>query len=245
MACSKNLILKIPGRLVATTWLCRVLVAVAVSGIVQAQDPAGTPADNKDRQYQAGVHFKVLKISVEPAQTDKIEVVEVFSYACIHCFNFDPYIEDWITRLPDNVVFTRVPVAFGNHTWRVFAQTYYSAKALGVLDKTHTPFFRAIHERREKFLNAEQVADFFTEFGVAKKDFLDAYESFDVHSEMAKAKAKALAYKITGVPTLVVAGKYRISSTRHLSNQEMLEVADFLIERERIALLRGVETTFE
>ena len=96
-------------------------------------------------EYVEGIHYERLPVEISPSG-DAVEVVEVFSYACVHCFNFDPDIHRWQALQSTDVKFSRLPAIF-NETWSLFAQAFYAAEVLGVADKVHTPIFEAIHER--------------------------------------------------------------------------------------------------
>ncbi len=185
-------------------------------------------------EYEEGTHYVALPIPLKTADPDKIEVAEYFSYGCPHCFEFDPLITAWHERLPDDVDFRRTP-AIWNKDYQVYAQAYYAAQALGVLEKIHTPFFQAIHLQRKRLNDPKQIALYFSEFGVDPVAFAKVYNSFGVRASVQQAEARGRAYRSTGVPAIVVNGKYRIEGKMAGSNANMLRVADFLIEKERQA----------
>ncbi len=187
--------------------------------------------------FEAGEHYEVLPIPVKPVVEGKVEVVEVFSYGCIHCFSFDPLIEGWHGAIPDDVSFERLPAIF-SQDWALLAQLYYTAEVLDVLDKVHTPIFNGIHVDRVDLRDPNVAADLFErEAGVAKEQFLEVSNSFSVRSRSQQAMGRTRAYRITGVPTMVVAGKYRVDGRMAGSNGKMLEIVDFLVEKERSAQL--------
>ena len=95
-----------------------------------------------------GTHYQRLPVAVETADDNTVEVVEMFSYACVHCFNFDPVVEAWHARQGDDVTFLRVPAVF-NTDWELLAQAFYTAETLGVTDAIHTPMFEGIHITRQ------------------------------------------------------------------------------------------------
>ncbi|NJN53095.1 MAG: hypothetical protein HC809_16385 [Gammaproteobacteria bacterium] len=96
--------------------------------------------------FEAGVHYEVLPIPVETADPTKIEVVEVFSYGCGACFNFDGVLESWRANQAPDVLFRRMP-AMVREDWVIFAQAFYAAEVLGVSAKMHTALFEAMHMR--------------------------------------------------------------------------------------------------
>lgn len=184
-------------------------------------------------QYQEGTHYARLPVPMDTESPGRIELVEVFSYACVHCYRLDPALEDWVGKLPEDVAFLRVPAIF-NPTWALFARLFYAAEALGVQEQVHGPIFEAIHLRGLDLRKPELAAELFQrEAGVPPEDFRKALESFGVHNRMRQADAKGRAYRLTGVPTLIVNGKYLIETEMANSQAAMLKIADFLIARER------------
>ena len=184
--------------------------------------------------FQEGVHYERLPVPVDTADASRVEVVEVFSYACIHCYTFEPYIEAWQAKLDDGVAFRRVPAVFSPQ-WAEFARMFYAAVQLGVLEKVHGGIFEALHERGQNLLDRSIATRFFaTTAEVDGKDFEAALTSFSVEGQVQRAVAAGKAYGITGTPSMVVNGKFRIDSRMvGGSYQAMLEVASLLIEAER------------
>lgn len=189
-------------------------------------------------QYEAGTHYAVLDIPIHTPDPSKIEVTEYFSYGCPHCFEFDPEITAWKKQLPDDVQFDRTP-AIWSKDYAVYAQTYYTAEALNVLDKVHTPIFQAIHAQGKPLNTPDSMAKFFAQFGVDPVDFAKTYASFGVRASVQQAEARGRAYRANGVPTLIINGKYRVDGAMAGSHANMLKVADFLIQKERAAMHAG------
>jgi protein dithiol oxidoreductase (disulfide-forming) len=185
-------------------------------------------------QYEAGKHYEVLPQPVTTRDPAKIEVVEVFWYGCIHCFHFEPLIEAWTPKLGADVDFHGSP-AMWNASMKIHAQAYFTAEALGVLDKVHVPLFKAMNDEKKRLATADEIAPIFTAAGVSKADFDDAFESFGVNNQVALADSRARSYRVQGTPELVVNGKYRVSASMAGGQAEMLKVADFLIGQERAA----------
>jgi len=183
--------------------------------------------------FVEGTHYERLPVTVNTPDDGRVEVVEVFSYACIHCFNFDPYIESWRSKQAEDVDFKRVPAIF-SQDWELLAQAFYTAETLGVTEAIHMPMFEGIHNEGQDLRQVPLLHDLFAEYAdVSEEDFDTAYNSFSVRSRVQQAKAKARAYRITGVPTLIVAGKYRVDGRMAGSNTAMLEVVDHLLNLER------------
>jgi len=189
-------------------------------------------------EYEEGTHYVELQVPIRTRNPEKIEVAEYFSYGCPHCFEFEPLIGAWHRQLPDDVEFKRTP-AIWNRDYQVYAQTYFTAQALKVLDKVHTPLFNAIHNLRKRLNTPQAMAGFFVDFGVAPEDFARSYNSFGVRAGVQQADSKGKAYRSGGVPAIIINGKYRIEGGMAGSHASMLRVADFLIEKERQSLNAG------
>ena len=186
--------------------------------------------------YVAGKHYTVLAQPVPVLADGKVHVEEAFWYGCSHCFNLESILKPWKAELPADVIFEGVPAMFGR-AWVVHAQMYYVADVLGVLPKVHDAIFRAIHIDKQRLLDRDDQRDFLVEkAGIAAKDFDKAYESFTVKSRMKQGDKRIRAFKISGVPALIVQGKYVISASSAGGQAKMVEVADYLIEKERQAL---------
>lgn len=175
---------------------------------------------------------------VTPAQpthdVNKVEVIEFFWYGCPHCFDFEPTLAKWVKTLPKNVEFIRQPAVF-SELWGKHAKAYYTAEALGVVDKIHQDFFDAIQVKKEHLETEEQLAKFFAAHGVAEADFKAAYSSFLVDTKVRQAGALAAKYGITGVPAIVINGKYKTSGPLAGSHEKMIEVMNRLIAQESAA----------
>ena len=186
-------------------------------------------------QYVAGEHYVVLDQPVRTSDPAKIEVAEVFSYHCGHCFSFEPSLHAWAKKQPADVVVVQSH-AIWNPQMEVLARGYYTMLALNLKDKAHGAVFNAIHLENKTFTTPEQWADFLATYGVAKDSVLKTFNSFGVTSQVKQADARARGYGVTGTPEMVVNGKYRVTAKLSGGQGEMLKVADFLIEKERAAL---------
>ena len=183
--------------------------------------------------FQEGVHYQRLPVPVATKDANRVEVVELFSYACIHCKNFEPTLEAWRGEQADDVLFRRVPAIF-NKTWKLLAQAFYAAEVLGIGEKVHQPMFRALHDQGVNLGNPSLLAALFQEVaGVVPSEFTQVFNSFSVRSRVQQAEAHGRAYRVTGVPTLIVDGIYRIDGKMAGNNTKMLEIVDFLIAERR------------
>ena len=182
--------------------------------------------------YVAGQHYEVLPSPVLTRDKNKIEVVELFWYGCSHCFSFEPMLGTWANQLPEDVDFPQVPAVW-NKTMELHARAFYTANALGILDKVPQPFFTALNVERQRLNNQGSIATFFSKFGVEKKTFDNTFNSFGVNSQVKLAESRAVSYRMQGTPEIVVNGKYRVAGNLAGSHENMLKVAQFLVNKER------------
>jgi thiol:disulfide interchange protein DsbA len=185
-----------------------------------------------------GEQYEQLPISIETSDPSRVEVVEVFSYACIHCSNFEPVLATWRGRFDDRIAFRRVPAVFSPQ-WRVLAQAYYTAEALKVIDQVHQPLFDGIHKDQVNLADPARLAELFERVaGVSPADFKSAFDSMTVRVRVQQADAYTRIARadgtpvIDGVPTLIVNGKYKVTGQLAGSNTAMLEVVDHLVDLE-------------
>lgn len=195
--------------------------------MAQAQDASG-------EKYQAGKQYQVIPAPVRTANQDKIEVNEVFWYGCPHCYHFEAILEPWAKKLGSDVDFERTPAVW-RPAMEVHARAYYAAKQLNVLDSMHTIIFKAMQDEKKALANEEEVVALFAAHSIDEAAARKAYDSFSVQSQTRQADARARSYGVEGTPELIINGKYRISSTGAGSQEAMLDVANFLIEKERKA----------
>ena len=188
------------------------------------------------QNYEVGVNYDLLPIPVETADPNKIEVVEVFSYGCPHCFEFEPAVEAWVARQSSDVQFRRLPAVFRKE-WEILAQAYYAAEVLGVVNKVNMPIFEAVHLKGVNPSDPAVLATVFKESaGVNSEEFLKVLNSFGVRSKVLQADAQGRMYRLAGVPTMIVAGKYTVYGQNNTgSNVDRLSVVDFLVAKERAA----------
>ena len=180
----------------------------------------------------ANEDYRVIE-NPRPRRTgDPIEVVEFFSYACIHCKTFDPIVDEWAAEQADDVEFKRMPATF-SPVWALLSQTFLTFENAEVLEQNHSRIFRAIHDAGRQFLTAEMVADYVDGRGISRDEFLRIFESPEVRDAMRKADRDQRSYQIAATPSLVVAGKYVIGMED--GQRRALRIADELIAQERAA----------
>lgn len=213
--------------------MIRRIALLAIASILPLAAQAQTGAD--DSSPQEGREFTTMAAAQPMAPIEgKIEVVEVFSYACIHCANFQPFVNNWKKELPDDVNFIDMPMSQGG-SWEAFGRAFYAAESMGLLEKTHDALFKAVHIEKRKFASLSDIAAFYGDYGVDPKVFESTMQSFAVNAKINRARQLAPRWMIQGTPSLVVAGKYRVMATPETGLPGMLKTADYLIERERTA----------
>jgi thiol:disulfide interchange protein DsbA len=178
-------------------------------------------------QYEAGKQYFL----VEPPQTtttgDKVEVLEVFSYACPACNAFQTIANKIKAELPPNAQMTYLPAAFrADEDWPVFQRAFFAAQALGLVEKTHDAMFDAVwkegslkindpvtHKLVQPMPTIDDVAKFYAKYGVKPEDFVGTANSFAVNAKIKRADAQVKAYGVDSTPTIIVNGKYRLTSS--------------------------------
>ncbi|HRH05076.1 MAG TPA: thiol:disulfide interchange protein DsbA/DsbL [Burkholderiaceae bacterium] len=177
---------------------------------------------------KAGTDYVVLDNAApyEPV-AGKVEVVEFFGYWCPHCNAFEPELETWLKRLPANVSFKRVPVAF-NQVHEPLQKLYYALESLGRVGDMQRKVFTAIHADKINLNSQDAIVAWAVKQGIDQKKFVDAYTSFSVNTKVAKAKQLVNAYKIDGVPSMGVAGKYYVDGTLAKGMTRALQIVEQL-----------------
>jgi len=179
-----------------------------------------------------GVHYEVIKPAQPTSAPDgKIEVTELFWYGCPHCFKFEPYVKSWLKQKSDNVTFKQVP-AMLSPKWEGHARAYYAAEALGITDKIHEPLFVALHVEKKRIFKEKDILDFVESQGIDRKKFANAYRSFAVSSKVQQSKKLGQAFNLSGVPSVVVNGKYLTSASHTGSFEGLVVLMNSLAEAE-------------
>lgn len=182
--------------------------------------------------FEAGKHYQVLDTAVRTQDGSKVEVVELFGYPCPHCNSFEPALESWQEKAATDVDFKRIPVVFGR-SWEPMARAYYTSELMKTLDKTHKATFNAVHVERRRFSGQDDFVEFYGKLGVDAGKFNKYFNSFAVSSKLKQGDSKVRSYGVEGVPTMVVNGKYRITGHMAGGQEKMLDVVNYLVEKER------------
>lgn len=195
---------------------------LSMTGMVIAQVP----------EPKEGTEFIRVNPPVVLAAGPKIEVLEFFSYACPHCSAFEPTLEAWAKQLPADVVLKRVPVPFMVNAEN-FQRTYFALESLGLVPVMQRKIFTAFHVDRQRLDKPADIAALVVKNGGDEKKFLDAFNSFSVATNVSRARKLMADYKVDGVPTLGIHGRFLTSPSMAGSSERALAVADVLIQRAR------------
>ena len=198
-------------------------------------EQATEPAEQKKNSFVAGEHYVVLDEPVATRDSSKIEVVEMFSYGCPHCYEFESHINEWGKQQASDVDFWYTPAVWSK-TMGLYARAFYAARELNVMDEIHFPLFTSIVVEQRKLSNENELAEFFAEHGVDKEAFIETIQSPAVINQAKEAEERVRSYKPAGVPEIIVNGKYRIDRMNAGGLTEMLAVTDYLVNKERAML---------
>ena len=208
------------------------IVASAAILFASFSSIAGDGHDHKEAPItDMSKAYKIIEQPQAVPANGKVHVEELFWYGCGHCFSLEEHVENWSSKLPADVEFSRVPAMFGK-SWVIHAQMYYIGEVLGITEQSHGDIFKAIHIKGER-LQRKSEQKFFADYGVSEEDFNKAYSSFTVKSRMQQADKRIRAYQVSGVPAIVVNGKYLVDAGLAGGQQNMFKVVDYLIEQER------------
>ncbi len=181
-----------------STWSWFKLVGLALLAValpLQAQQPV------PDKDY------KVVSPPQPTESGKKVEVVEFFSYACPHCADFEPALQDWLKRKPKDVDYRMVPMVFRD-AWKPPAKLFYTLEAMGVLEQYHQKVYDAIHKQNQQLFTDQAVIDWAVKQGLDKTKFEQVYNSFGIDAKIQRGMALGRAYGIQFTPAMGIAGKY-------------------------------------
>jgi len=182
-------------------------------------------------EFKEGVHYQKLANPQPTENPGKVEVLEFFWYGCPHCYTFEPYIKSWKKTIPENVAFLRAPAIF-RPDWEIQARAYYALKSMGVIEDLHSKIFDAIHKDKKHLNTLDAISDFVEAEGVDRAKFLEEYKSFAVDGLVRKTKKNQALFKIEGVPSVIVNGKYLTSGSMSGDYDNLIKIVDYLIALE-------------
>jgi thiol:disulfide interchange protein DsbA len=197
--------------------------------VCSAETAAPAAADFKE-----GEQYKEVREKQPVPDKKRVLVEEIFWYGCPHCFHLDPQIEAWKKTKAGDVDFVRIPNSLGHAEGIVHQKAFYTAEALGIGDKIHTPLFNGIHEQHLPLYTQDAIRAFFNQQTGIMPDVFDAtYNGFAVDSRVRRADGLMKAYGIASVPAIVVGGKYTTNASLAGDFDKMIKVTDFLVDKVR------------
>ena len=197
-----------------------------------SSDDQTTFESGNGERFRAGVHYELLDNPAKVRDPSKIEVTEVFWFGCNHCYALEPYIARWKRDIPLDVTFIKSPATW-NDMLKTHARIYYTAKALGIEQQFVPAAFNTIQNEGKMLTGNSELEYYFRGFDVEKDRYKAVSTSFGVRNAVDQADKKMKDWKVTGVPSLVVNGKYKVAASRSVRTDELFDVVDFLIEKER------------
>ena len=207
------------------------LVARSVVAFVLALSAVLSYAEDR---WVEGEHYQALNPPVAVGRGDDVIVTEFFWYGCGHCYTFEPMLTAWGTQLPEGAGVKPSPAVW-NEPMRMHAKAYFIAEVLDVKKIMHPVIFDAMHVQRKRLTSRLELRDLFEDNGVDPEKFDKAFDSFGVDSQVRQADARARSARISGTPSLMVAGKYLIETRAAGSQTNMLDIARYLVEKELAA----------
>lgn len=210
--------------------MTRILSLLVLALLPFSPSAAEAPAAAEpERVIEEGREFvRVVPAQPTSAAPGEVEVIEFFWYGCPHCYRAEEHIAAWLENKPDNVIFRRVPATL-SRGWALMARAFYTAEQLGVLEAMHPALFAAFHEDKVMLASEDRLAVFFEEkAGVEPEMFREAFNSMAVSSAVRRADILARRYRIGGVPSMVVNGKFITDPERAGGYSGMVDTADTL-----------------
>ena len=182
---------------------------------------------------EEGIDYLTLdkRLATEAPQ-GKVEVIEFFWYSCPHCNAFEPRLEGWIKKLPPDVVMRRAPVAFRD-SFVPQQRLFYTLEAMGKVEEVHRKVFHAIHVERQALDKQESITAWVEKQGLDKAKFSELYNSFSVQTKARRAAQLQNDFKVQGVPSLGIAGRFYTDGSMAGTMERALQVTDYLIAEAR------------
>ena len=208
------------------------LFSLLIALLSCSNDDQVTFESGSGERFKAGVHYELLDNPTKVLDPSKIEVTEVFWFGCNHCYALEPYIARWKRDIPLDVTFIKSPATW-NDMLKTHARIYYTAKALGIEQQFVPAAFNTIQNEGRMLTGNTELEYYFRGFDVEKDRYKAVSTSFGVRNAVDQADKKMKDWKVTGVPSLVVNGKYKVAASRSVRTDELFDVVDFLIEKER------------
>jgi thiol:disulfide interchange protein DsbA len=192
------------------------------------------PGTGAQGQPVEGTHYQAVSKRQPTRDPKRIEVLEFFAYSCHHCHDFEPALDDWQKKLPPDVLFRRIPVAF-REDLVIHNELYFSLETLGLVEQLHRKTFEAVHGSRGGLKTPQDIAAFLQSQRADSTPVMEAVRSFAVATKVKQAFALANGYGIEGTPSLGIDGRWLTGGSMAGSNARSLLIAEYLIALARRA----------
>ena len=166
-------------------------------------------------EYKLGVDYRIVENPLPVKKDGVVEVSETFWYGCNACYQFNPAVDSWSERQGSDVVFTKIPVTWGQ-IHQLHASLYYTIEALNLDPSTHSAVFVTIHKEGNFLQSQKAIQNFLSKFGVAPEVSAQYLNSFTVKQRVNRSIKHSRQLKVSSVPMMIVDGKY-ILSLIHIS----------------------------
>lgn len=185
---------------------------------------------SNDFGFIEGVHYKKLteKINITPY---KKQVTEIFYYGCPHCYHLELSLNEWLKNKHKDINFVRMPAVLNNQNWIFMARVYYTAVILGIEKQFHPAYFKAVQGDKKAIFDLDSLAKFVEPMGIAKEKYKQIFKSFKVGQLVQQAKVKTDIYGASGVPAVIINGKYLTSVGMATSRKKLWELVNHLVNR--------------
>jgi thiol:disulfide interchange protein DsbA len=197
-------------------------LTISFSGLSAAQSP----------KIEEGFDYRILPTPQPVESKGKVEVIEFFWYGCPHCYDFEPELNAWLKRQPKDVIFRKVPVAFRDD-FMPHSQLFYALEAMGKGDALNDKVMYAMHKENKRLMTENEIVDWVVTQGIDRNTFLATYRSFAVVSKARAARQMADTYRIDGVPTVVMQGRYVTSPSIAGTKAKAISVMEHLEQKIR------------
>lgn len=192
------------------------------------------PSNAQGNAIKQGVDYEILKTPLAPdskGSPDKVDVQEFFSLVCIHCYNFENTLANWVSKNSRKINFTRTQFVLPGSGLGapILGEVYYTLEAMGVADGLMIPAYKAMLEERISFSDDKALTNWLTRNKVDLKKFAETRKSFGVNAAVGAAQRRVAESEVQSTPQLVIGGKYRIIANS--SFEQVLQVADALITK--------------
>ena len=184
-------------------------------------------------QPVAGKEYLLIEPALPTESQGKIEVLEFFSYGCIHCYRLHPFAKKWAAAAPSDVVFKRIPVTFDRPQMRPMAKLFYTLEATGDMSRLDDAVFAAVHDQNITLATDKAVLDWVSGKGVDMKKFTETYNSFGINSKVARGEQLTKAYKVQGTPQVYVNGRFALRNEGIQGYEDIFKVTGDLVSKAR------------